>query len=92
MRTIVFRRSALADLDTRATYFDAIDPDIMQRIVADIERAVARLAQFPRSGEAIARTGLRRIVSRRYRFTVSYLVGPERIEIVGVFRFQDRDR
>ena len=90
MTRIVFRRSALADLEALASHFDPIDPRITARIVADIQRSVARLADFPRSGEAIPHTSLRRITSRRYRFTISYFVGPERVEIVGVFRFQNR--
>lgn len=91
MKPIVYGRSALADLEALASYFDAIDPDVTIRIVTDIEGSVARLADFPLSGEAIPRTELWRIVSRRYRFTISYFVAPNRIEIVGVFRFQNRE-
>jgi plasmid stabilization system protein ParE len=88
---IVFRKSALADLEALASHFDQIDRATMVRIVADIGRSIARLADFPRSGEAIPHAGLRRIVSHRYRFTISYFVAADRVEIVGVFRFQDRD-
>ena len=91
MRRIVVRQSALADLESLASYFDAIDPDITVRIVADIERSVERLKDFPSIGGAIPHTDLRRIISRRYRFTISYFVAPERVEIVGVFRFQNRE-
>lgn len=90
MKLIILRRSALADLESLATYFDAIDPNVTIRVVADIERSIARLTDFPLSGEAIPDTGLRRIVSRRYRFTISYFVAPDQVEIVGVFRFQNR--
>ena len=90
MTRIVFRRSALTDLEALASHYDAIDPDITVRIIADIERSLGRLADFPRSGEAVPETTLRRIVSRRYRFTISYFVAPDRIEIVGVFRFRNR--
>jgi plasmid stabilization system protein ParE len=90
LKPIILRRSALADLESLAAYFDVIDPDVTVRIVADIERPLDRVADFPSSGEAIPHTELRRIVSRRYRFTVSYFVAPDQVEIVGVFRFQNR--
>lgn len=90
MKPIVLRKSALADLEAIASYFDAIDPDITARIVTDIESSLERLKDFPMSGEAIHGTDLRRILSKRYRFIVSYFVAPTQIEIVGVFRFQNR--
>ena len=90
MKPVVFRESALADLEALASFFDAIDPDVTSRIVADIEGSIARLAHLPLSGEAIPHTDLRRIASRRYRFTISYFAAPDQVEIVGVFRFQNR--
>ena len=90
MIQIVFRKSALADLESVARYFDAIDPAVTPRIIADVESSIARLRDFPSSGEAIPSTGLRRILSRRYRFTISYFVAADQVEIVGVFRFQNR--
>jgi len=81
--------SALADLEAIASYFDAIDPDITARIVAD-ESSLKRLKDFPLSGEEVRGTDLRRILSKRYRFIISYFVAPAQVEIVGVFRFQNR--
>jgi len=82
--------SALADLEAIASYFDAIDPDITARIVADVESSLKRLKDFPLSGEEVRGTDLRRILSKRYRFIISYFVAPAQVEIVGVFRFQNR--
>ena len=77
-------------MEAIAHYFGAIDPDITSRIVADIERAIERLRDFPLSGEAIRGTVLRRVTTRRYRFAISYFPTTGRVEIVGVFRFQNR--
>ncbi len=90
MKPIIFRRSALADLEAIASYFDAIDPDITVRIVADVESSLKRLKDFPMSGEEVRGTALRRILSKRYRFIISYCVAPAQVEVVGVFRFQNR--
>jgi len=89
LKPIIFRMSALADLEAIASYFDAIDPDITARIVADVESSLKRLKDFPLSGE-VRGTDLRRILSKRYRFIISYFVAPAQVEIVGVFRFQNR--
>lgn len=90
MKPIVFRASAFADLQAIAAYFDAIHPDITARIVMDIGDSIERLRDFPLSGEAIHGTDLRRTLSKRYRFVISYFVAPAQVEIVGVFRFQNR--
>jgi plasmid stabilization system protein ParE len=90
LKPIIFRLSAFADLKAIASYFDAIHPDITVRVVTAIRDSIERLRDFPLSGEAIRGTDLRRILSKRYRFIISYFVAPTRIEIVGVFRFQNR--
>jgi plasmid stabilization system protein ParE len=60
----------MADMQAIARYFDTIDPDVTLRIVADVERAIERLRDFPSSGEPIRGTGLRRVTSKRYRFAI----------------------
>lgn len=77
-------------MESIVRYFNAIDPDVTIPIVADVDGAIERLRDFPLSGEAIRRTALRRITSRRFRFAISYLVAPGQVEIIGVFRIRNR--
>lgn len=73
-------------------YYEDIGPGLSVRIVADIRDRLERLRYFPKSGQRIEMAGIRRVLSRRYRFKIAYRVTGEAIEVVGVFRFQNRLR
>ena len=90
MRRVVYLDVAQADLQSIADYYGAIDPEVADRILADVRSAIAKLDHFPHRGQAVRGGPLRRILSRRYRFKIAYRVRQDVIEIVGVFRFQDR--
>lgn len=85
-----FRAKAIADLDKIIQWYDKQAPESTQRIVDDIERAIRRLQQFPHSGPTVGLQDLRRIVTLRYHFKIAYRAMHNSIEIIGIFRFQDR--
>ena len=91
MRRFVYFDTARADLLSIADYYGTIDPEVADRILADIESTIAELEDFPHRGRRIAGRELHRILSRRYRFKIAYRVTEETIEIIGIFRFQNRE-
>jgi plasmid stabilization system protein ParE len=66
-------------------------PGLSARIVEDVRTRIERLRHFPKSGKRIDVGDLRQVLSRRYRFKIAYQVTEEEIEIVGIFRFQNRE-
>ncbi len=81
---------ALDDLRAIADYYGSLDPDVALRVRADIEGAIELLQDNPYSAQAIGGRGLRRKLTRRFRFKIAYRVRRDSIEIVGIFRFQNR--
>jgi plasmid stabilization system protein ParE len=90
LKRCVYLDAARADLQSIADYYGAIDPEVADRILDDIRSAIAKLSHFPHRGRAVKDGPLRRVLSRRYRYKIAYRVRRDFIEIVGVFRFQDR--
>ena len=91
MRTVRYSAKARNDLSAIADYYGAIDPDVADRMLADIERSIGFLREYPHLAEAVRGQPLRGKLTRRYRFRVIYRVKRDAIEIVGIFRFQNRE-
>jgi plasmid stabilization system protein ParE len=86
------RFTARAEHDVRAIrHYEDIAPGLSARIVADVRARIAGLRYYPKSGRRIEVADLHQVLSRRYRFKIAYRVTDEEIEIVGIFRFQNRD-
>lgn len=90
-----FRKNAITDLDGIVEWYKTVAPESVARIISDIDRAIGLLVQYPRSGPPIGIHGLRRKVTVHYRFKIAYRLLPTDdaascIEVVGIFRFQDR--
>lgn len=92
MRRIRFREEARNDLAAIQAFHDSVDPDIFTKLLTDINRSLDQLQRFPLSGMQVAGREFRRIVTRKYHFRIAYSVGEEWIDILGVFRFQDREK
>ncbi|HEX7712031.1 MAG TPA: type II toxin-antitoxin system RelE/ParE family toxin [Sphingomonadaceae bacterium] len=88
---LIFRERALCDLEDIETYYLREAPEALPKVLGDIRQVLNQLENFPRSGRAIGRRNARRALSPRYRYIVSYHVTRNAIEIVGIFRFQNRD-
>lgn len=91
MTKIVFRCEAEADLRQIIEYYEATAAHVVDKIRADIERALALLENHPLIGAPVEGRPFRRIVTRRYRFKIAYLSEPDRLVILGLYRFQDRE-
>ena len=89
MRLVVTRR-ATADLHDIRRYYHEIDPDLVGRVTDDIDRTLELLIDYLMSGQAIKGVDLRKRTTGKYRFVLSHAVLEDRVEIVGIFRHQDR--
>ena len=92
MTTMTFRAKALEDIRAIAQWYDHIDPDVMERITIDLQRSFRILLDFPHAGSIVAKRKFRRIVTRRYHFKIAYSLRGDHIEVLGIYRFQDRER
>jgi plasmid stabilization system protein ParE len=88
---IIFRKDAEADLRDIMAYYEEVAPASVANILADIYRSIDQLVHFPHLGMQIEDRPYRRIVFLKYHFKVAYEVGDDRIVIMGIFRYQDRE-
>lgn len=91
MMTVLFRQEAEADLRAIVEYYQTVAPESLGNILADIRRSIDQLIRYPRSGMPVPGRTFRRIVTIKYHFKLAYEVRDDRIVILGVFRYQDRD-
>ncbi len=92
MKRIVFREEADTDLQSILDWYRDIAPEAIDRILADIYRSINRLTRYPKSGMQVEAHQFRRIVTLKYHFKVAYQIEADRIVIMGIFRFQNRQR
>jgi plasmid stabilization system protein ParE len=86
-----FRPEADADLTAIIGYFKQTAPDALGNVLADLERSFAMICEYPTLYPLQAGRSYRRHVTRRYRFKIVYDVLGDRIDVLGVFRFQNWD-
>jgi plasmid stabilization system protein ParE len=91
MRRIIFRKEAEADLRGIIAYYEDIAPTLVSNILGDIYRSIDQLAHFPNLGMQVEERSYRRLVTLKYHFKVAYEVGDDRIVILGIFRYQNRE-
>ena len=91
MMTVLFRQEAEADLRAIVEYYETVAPESLCNILADIRRSIDQLIRYPRSGMPVPSRTFRRIVTIKYHFKLAYEVSNDRIVILGVSRYQDRD-
>lgn len=91
MRRITFRKEAEADLRSIIDYYEDVAPDSVANILADIYRSIDLLGDYAHLGIQVEDRPYRRMVTIRYHFKIAYEVGNDRIVILGIFRFQDRE-
>jgi len=89
MTPVVYRESAEYDLAAIREYFSAISHLTFNNVMADINATIAILNVSPKAGY-VYKTDRRRLVSAKYRFAISYAYHRERVEIVGIYRSQNR--
>ena len=91
MMTILFRKEAEADLRSIIAYYEEIAPDALPHILSDMYRSIDQLTRYPHSGMQVPDRSFRRIVTIKYHFKLAYEVSEDRVVILGIFRYQDRE-
>jgi plasmid stabilization system protein ParE len=91
MMRIIFRKEAEDDLRDIVCCYENVAPGAVGNILSDIYRSVEQLVHFPHLGMQVEDRQYRRIVTLKYHFKVAYEVGEDRIIILGIFRYQDRE-
>jgi len=79
-----FTRRAAEDLSAIAAYVREHNPQAALRVRAAILESLSVLADFPHVGRRQAIGGMRKLVTRRYRYLVYYSVDDGAAEIVVV--------
>jgi toxin ParE1/3/4 len=72
---------AIDEIDEALAYYQAIDQALSQRLVIDIEQALAAIAHMPESWKSIG-DGLRQKRLKSFPFVINYLLRGETIWIV----------
>ncbi len=90
MIKIIYRDTAKADLKEIEKYYYEISPRTNSRVFNDIHGAIYTLQLFPKAGRKLP-DGRRRFVSSQFRFVISHKTYKDRIDIVGVYRQQNRN-
>ena len=81
--------AASRELQGIRSYYSEFGEVTADRVLQDITDAFLVISTFPTSGRVI-KGGLRRRVSVRHRFVKTYRVLPDRVEIINVYRYQNR--
>ena len=92
MTRVEFDETALIDLTAIVEWYRDVAPGSLDRILADIFRSIRLLSDYPYSGPIVPNETFRRIVTIKYGFKIAYEVAPGEEVIVGIFRFQNRER
>jgi toxin ParE1/3/4 len=85
---IVYKRRALADLDSIFIYIARHDPRAARRVIARISEALSRLDRFPYSARPGRKPGTRELSVPGLPYVVIYRIletPSERVEIVAVY-------
>jgi plasmid stabilization system protein ParE len=83
VKSVPFLPAAREELLAAASHYDAAAPGLGHDFIAAVERAVARIAAFPEHGSPHLR-GARRIILRRFPFSVVYLFEADVVLVVAI--------
>ena len=77
-----------ADVDAEKIigYYNAVAPEALPHVLADIDEALDRICDFPEVYPHQPGRPYRRHVTREYRFEIIYQAFPDRVEVIGIFR------
>jgi plasmid stabilization system protein ParE len=92
MLDVFFRKRAEEDLLAIKAWYAEVAPQSVERILDDIYLGIDRIREHPLSAERVHGRSYRRIVTRRNHFKVVYMVKRRQIDILGIYRYQNRKR
>jgi toxin ParE1/3/4 len=81
---------AIREINDAADRYKEISTDAEDRFTLAVERAFARVREYPAIGEEVVR-GERRLILRRFPYKLIYRPRPEWIFIVAVAHHKQRD-
>ena len=90
MKPLRFRPRADADFDRIVAYFERVAPEALPKITADIERGLDLIKEHPERPALVPGRTYRRYVTPRYHFKIAYRVGRMHIDVLGIYRYQNR--
>ncbi|UFP93590.1 type II toxin-antitoxin system RelE/ParE family toxin [Gloeobacter morelensis] len=81
---VLWRRSAIEDLDAAREYLQSYNPTSARRVIERIEEATHRLAVMPYLGKTGHVAGTRELVVPRTPYRLVYRILDEHLEIVSM--------
>jgi len=89
---VEYRWTANRDIYRIQQHYLSISSRSYETVRQDINSAIRILQTYPLAGAKIRPKGrVRRIVSSKYRYSITYLAADDKIEIIGIFRYQNRN-
>ena len=89
MTRIVFLDPAEEEMLDAAAYYQSQTAGLGNDFLAEVQHAIQRIAENPKSGRSI-RGEVRRWLLRRFPFGILYRIDPEEIVIVAVMHLRRR--
>ena len=90
MNPLRFNPRAGEDFDRIVAYYRQVAPEAVSNISADIEHGLNLIKEHPGRPAVVSGTSFRRYVTPRYHFKIAYRVRRDRIDVLGIYRFQNR--
>ena len=85
----VFHSLAERELAEVAEYFEAESPGLGTAFITEVERCVAAILEYPKSGQVVAGSVRRRLV-RRFPYAVLYSIKSDHIRVLAVMNSKRR--
>lgn len=92
MKPIRFRAEAADDLHEIIAYYEQVAPEATAKILGDIHSTIDRLAIYPHSGMQVPDRSYRRAVTLKYHFKIVHEVTDDAVIILGILRYQNREK
>ena len=86
---ILYREQASKDLEDIAAYFGQHSTAALERAHKDIFDYIRLLPNNPNIGRNLE-DGTQLVVTIKYRFNITYIANADHIDIVGIYRYQNR--
>lgn len=89
MKRVAFHLEAEAELVAAAKFYEVRSPGLGFELIAEITQATHALAAYPRVGRRFSRR-LRRVLVRRFPFSLLYRIESDEVLIVAVAHVRRR--
>lgn len=89
MTPVIYRATARTNLKDIELYFRAYSDTAYENVMEDIQSTLQAIQTFPTCGTPLS-DNRRRFSTTRYKFVISYLFAGEKIEVLGIYRYQNK--